>query len=65
MCTTCGNLPLSSAASRTAGEGKRGADFFLLFPPPHPPDDFVHRSGSAGKRDIFRAGAVWYLAMSA
>ena len=64
--TACGNLPLSSSHIARGGEGgKARRRFFLLFPPPHPPDDFVHRSGSAGKRDVFRAGTVWHLAMSA
>ena len=57
--------PLSSAASGGGGGGKARRRFFLLFPPPHQPDDFVHRSGSAGKRDVFRAGTLWYLAMPA
>ena len=49
---------------RVRREGKRRGQFLLLFPPPHPRDDFIHRSGSAGKRNVFCAGAVRHLAVS-
>ena len=62
-CTTCGSRPLASSVSRGKARGA-ARRFLLLFPPPHPPDDFIHRSGSASKRNVFRAGAVWHLAMS-
>jgi hypothetical protein len=61
--TTCRSRPLASSASRATG--KRRGRCLLMLPPPHPPDDVIQRSGSAGQRDVFRAGTVWHLAMSA
>ena len=57
------NRPLASAAWREAGRQEARRGFLLMLPPPHPPDDFIHRSRSAGKRNVFRPGAVWNLAM--